>query len=667
MHKRPLSEQVAVSRRRFVALLGAVVSGAAGLLAGCVGFLRPDRDSPPSPALNCVEADDGGEGFDYVVVGSGAGGGPLASRLALAGYRVLLLEAGGEDEPYDYQVPAFHPRASENKLLAWSFFVRHYGSNAQQARDEKFVARANGVLYPRAATVGGCTAHNALILIYPHNSDWDHIAEITGDASWSADNMRPYFQRLERCEYVAPDDTASRHGFKGWLTTNVADPLLMVRDKFLLTLVGAALRESLVSVGRSVTQLRTKLYSHFDPNDWRLVKTSAEGVCLTPLSVDAGKRTGSRELIRQVRQSCPQNLVVWTHCLATRVLLDKDKRATGVEYLRGAHLYAADPGYKGGATAQPRTISARREVILCGGAFNTPQLLKLSGIGPRAELAAHGIEPLVELPGVGENLQDRYEISVVTRMKGKFSAVEGMKFRPPRAGEEPDPQFRDWLRDKGPYTTNGAVVSLIKRSFPDRPEPDLFIFGLTGYFKGYYPGYSRAIARGEDYFTWAILKAHSNNRAGRVTLRSKDPRQVPEINFHYFGEGTGAGDDLESVVAGVQTVRRITARCRNAIEEEVLPGPDVATTDQIRLFVRDNAWGHHASCTCKMGPASDPMAVVDSRFRVHGTRNLRVVDASVFPRIPGFFIVSAVYMISEKASDVIVEDAKAGSGARVRV
>ncbi|MEJ2389229.1 MAG: GMC family oxidoreductase [Chromatiaceae bacterium] len=608
MHKRPLSEQVAVSRRRFVALLGAVVSGAAGLLAGCVGFLRPDRDSPPSPALNCVEADDGGEGFDYVVVGSGAGGGPLASRLALAGYRVLLLEAGGEDEPYDYQVPAFHPRASENKLLAWSFFVRHYGSNAQQARDEKFVARANGVLYPRAATVGGCTAHNALILIYPHNSDWDHIAEITGDASWSADNMRPYFQRLERCEYVAPDDTASRHGFKGWLTTNVADPLLMVRDRFLLTLVGAALRESLVSVGRSVTQLRTKLYSHFDPNDWRLVKTSAEGVCLTPLSVDAGKRTGSRELIRQVRQSCPQNLVVWTHCLATRVLLDKDKRATGVEYLRGAHLYAADPGYKGGD-----------------------------------------------------------EISVVTRMKGKFSAVEGMKFRPPRAGEEPDPQFRDWLRDKGPYTTNGAVVSLIKRSFPDRPEPDLYIFGLTGYFKGYYPGYSRAIARGEDYFTWAILKAHSNNRAGRVTLRSKDPRQVPEINFHYFGEGTGAGDDLESVVAGVQTVRRITARCRNAIEEEVLPGPDVATTDQIRLFVRDNAWGHHASCTCKMGPASDPTAVVDSRFRVHGTRNLRVVDAAVFPRIPGFFSVSAVYRISEKASDVIVEDAKAGSGARVRV
>ncbi len=663
MRKTTLSADRGVSRRRFLEVCAACASGAAALLGGCARLLTPDWASRPFPTLTCSPA-GGGEEFDYIVVGSGAGGGPLAARLALAGFRVLLLEAGGEDEPYNYQVPAFHPRASEDKRLAWSFFVRHYASDAQQARDEKFVPQENGVLYPRAATVGGCTAHNAMIIIYPHNSDWDYIAEITGDASWSADNMRPYFERLERCEYVASSDTESRHGFKGWLATNVADPYLMVRDKFLLTLVGAALKESFVTLGRPVTQVWMKLRSHFDPNDWRLVEESAEGVCLTPLSTDGGKRTGSREFLRHARQACPDSLVIRTHALATRVLLDDDNRAKGVEYLAGAHLYAADPSFTQGASAGTETAAARREVILCGGAFNTPQLLKLSGIGPRAELTAQGIVPRVDLPGVGENLQDRYEVSVVTKMKGKFSSIEGMTFRAPEAGEEPDPQFREWLQGKGPYTTNGAVVSLIKRSFPDRPEPDLFIFGLTGFFKGYYPGYSEAIARGQDYFTWAVLKAHTNNRAGRVTLRSNDPRQVPDIDFHYFDEGMDPSEDLDSVVAGVQTVRRITERCREVIEEEILPGPSVETPEAIRKFVRDNAWGHHASCTCKMGPATDPLAVVDSRFRVYGTRNLRVVDASVFPKIPGFFIVSAVYMISEKASDVIIEDARARSGAQ---
>ena len=664
MRKRSISTNGSASRRRFLEVCAAAcASGVAALLSGCAGLLKSNAAAQPVSTLPCAPA-GGGEAFDYVVVGSGAGGGPLAARLALGGFRVLLLEAGGEDEPYDYQVPAFHPRASEDPRLAWSFFVRHYADTAQQTRDEKFVARQNGVLYPRAATLGGCTAHNAMIIMYPHNSDWDHIAEVTGDDSWRAEPMRQYFERLERCEYVARSDTGSRHGFSGWLATNVADPYLMVRDKFLLTLVGAALKESFLTLGRPVTRVWTKLRSHLDPNDWRLVKRSAEGVCLTPLSTDGGRRTGSREFIRRAQRACPGNLVIRTHALAKRVLLDADRRATGVEYLAGAHLYAADPGFEQGVLSRTETVSARREVIVCAGAFNTPQLLKLSGIGPRAELAAHGIAPRVDLPGVGENLQDRYEVCIVTKMKGKFSSIEGMTFRAPEAGDEPDPQFREWLQGKGPYTTNGAVISVVKRSFPERPEPDLFIFGLTGFFKGYYPGYSAAIARGHDYFTWAILKAHSNNRAGRVTLRSDDPRQVPDINFHYFDEGTDpASEDLDSVVEGVQMVRRITKRCREVIDEEVLPGPSVETPEQIRRFIRDNAWGHHASCTCKMGPTTDPLAVVDSRFRVHGTRNLRVVDASVFPRIPGFFIVAAVYMISEKASDVIIEDAKARSNA----
>jgi len=644
-----------VARRRVIRAFAAVGALAVALVSGC-GALFRSADEAPSGDIACRES-TGDDAFDYVIVGSGAGGGPLAANLALAGFRVLLLEAGGDEDSYDYEVPAFHARASEDERYAWNFFVRHYADDARQRRDPKFRAAENGVLYPRCATLGGCTAHNAMILLYPHNSDWDDIATLTGDASWSSDNMRRYFTRLERCEYVSRVDAGSRHGFDGWLATNVADPLLMVRDAFAQGLVKAMLRESFATLGRPVSRVLGRIASHFDPNDWRLVQQSGEGVCVMPVSTQHGHRVGSREYIRRVQRACADRLVVRTHALATRIVLDAQRRATGVEYLSGRHLYRADPLHPTAEAPQRQVVAARREVILCAGAFNTPQLLKLSGIGPRAELERHGIAVRHDLAGVGENLQDRYEVSVVTRMRADFSLVEGMRFRPPAPGEEPDPQFREWLRGTGPYTTNGAIVSMMKRSRPERPEPDLFIFGLLGSFSGYYPGYSRAIAKGEDYFSWAILKAHTGNTAGRVTLRSSDPRDVPDVNFHYFDEGNDAMDDLDSVVEGVETVRRITARCDDIIAEELTPGAGVRTPDEIRRFVQDTAWGHHASCSCRMGSRDDARAVVDSRFRVHGVTGLRIVDASVFPKIPGFFIAAAVYMISEKASDVIAEDA----------
>jgi choline dehydrogenase len=213
------------------------------------------------------------------------------------------------------------------------------------------------------------------------------------------------------------------------------------------------------------------------------------------------------------------------------------------------------------------------------------------------------------------------------------------------------------------YTTNGVALAIIEKS-QRAQDPDLFIFGLPGYFKGYYPKYSEEVEREKNRFTWAILKAHTLNTAGKVMLRSDDPRNVPHINFHYFDEGNDtSGDDLESVVEGVEFVRRMMGRASEVIEQELVPGENVRTREQIREFVRNEAWGHHASCTCKMAlKEDDEMAVVDSDFRVHGTTNLRVVDASIFPRIPGFFIVTAVYMIGEKASDVILADATAGMG-----
>jgi len=164
------------------------------------------------------------------------------------------------------------------------------------------------------------------------------------------------------------------------------------------------------------------------------------------------------------------------------------------------------------------------------------------------------------------------------------------------------------------------------------------------------------LAGRQNYLSWIVLKARTRNRAGTVTLQSADPRQPPKIDFHYFDEGSDdEGKDLDAVVEGVQFVRAMTRDLKEQglIAAEELPGEQCQTEDQLREFVRDNAWGHHASCSCAIGPRERD-GVLTSDFRVHGTRGLRVVDASVFPRIPGFFIVSAIYMIGEKAAEVIL-------------
>src|SRR5262245_33681241 len=166
-----------------------------------------------------MSADEPEEKYDYIVVGSGAGGGPVAVRLAEAGYSVLILEAGDDKEPYDYKVPAFHALSSENEELAWKFFVHHYADPAQEKRDKTNYLPDKGIFYPRAGTLGGCTAHHAMIFIAPHNSDWNHIAELTGDRTWRAWPMRKYFQKLERCGYLNRPwyrrVNFGRHGFDG--------------------------------------------------------------------------------------------------------------------------------------------------------------------------------------------------------------------------------------------------------------------------------------------------------------------------------------------------------------------------------------------------------------------------------------------------------------------
>ncbi|QNI30187.1 GMC family oxidoreductase [Alloacidobacterium dinghuense] len=622
------------------------------------------------------------DSWDYIVVGSGAGGGTVAARLAEAGYTVLLLEAGSDCKqpledgarepgaerlPADYDVPCFHTFASENEAMRWDFFVRHYSDAKAQQLDPKYREindgqRVDGVLYPRAGTLGGCTAHNAMIFVYPHDDDWDGIAELTGDNSWNSENMRRYFERLENCHHREPERllaqigmNPSRHGWHGWLHTECAIPLSALLEKDLRDVLIASIKEAVHEMGYVADQVEWSLQGLLDPNDWRTVRANSIGLHYMPLTTKDHARIGTRERVLEVAARHPDRLHTELNALATRVLFDENRRAIGVEYLKGQNLYKAHahPNMMPGVR---RTAYAQREVILAGGAFNTPQLLMLSGIGPAEELQRHGIEVCVDLAGVGKNLQDRYEIGVVNRMNfEEWEIFEGAEF------STGDSQYDCWDRSReGAYTTNGTLLSMYKRSAPERPLPDLFCLAVLGRFEGYFPGYSRVFATNRNYLTWAVLKAHTNNRAGRVTLRSADPLDMPEVNFHYFEEGTpDDGQDLDSVVDGIRFVRKLTDRLRrkDVIAEETLPGETLQSDDELRQYVRNNAWGHHASCTCAIGPRESG-GVLDSHFRVHGTIGLRVVDASVFPRIPGFFIACAVYMIGEKAADVILEDAR---------
>jgi len=617
--------------------------------------------------------------FDYIVVGGGAGGGVVASRLAHGGQRVLLLEAGCdplEDAPgqgdsprrldTDYRVPAFHPFASEHPAMRWDFWVRHYADPGRQARDPKYrqgqAGHPDGVLYPRCAALGGCTAHNAMIFVLPHNADWNHIAEITGDASWRASHMRRYLRRMERCRHRAPayrllarlgiDPTG--HGWSGWLSTEVALPLRALRDWRLRRTLLRSARAAFKALREPGDRMGWLLRGQGDPNDARLVDENAFGVRYLPLSTRRHARTGARELVLATRRAHPDRLTVRTGAFVTRLLFDPadPARIAGVEYAPGGHLNRADPACRNEQDRREAAF-AGREVVLAGGVFNTPQLLMLSGIGPAAELARHAIPVRHEASGVGRRLQDRYEVGVVNRMRRPWPAMKGARF------DRRDRYFRKWrLFRSGVYSTNGSMLSLFRRSSPGRVLPDLCCFSLLADFHGYYPGYAQDV-RKLDYLTWAILKGHTTNKAGWVRLRSADPFDTPEINFAYFEEaGDGHESDLHAVVEGIRFVRRITDALGGLVDEEEIPGRHLYSDADLEGFVKANAWGHHACGTCAMMPRGDG-GVVDSRFKVYGLDNLRIVDASVFPEIPGFFIVSSVYMIAEKAADEIL-----GAGGR---
>ena len=620
--------------------------------------------------------------FDYIVVGSGAGGGPLAARLAEKGKSVLLLEAGGDHQPYNYQVPVFHGNATEDPDMRLDHYVRHYEEEERQKQDPKYQvelkAGRNGVYYPRARTVGGCTAHYAMIIIRPHDSDWQTIVDATGDNSWAPRKMDQYFAQVESWRHRCA--SSSGHGKEGWLPTRNADTISLARS---------AIRHHDPSIGEIVKHsfwshrkllpfriwnrpwfpLSVRWRARVDPNDLRL--RHGEGVILVPMAIDSqGRRAGTRERIKTAAKT--GNLEVRTNCHVTELIFDDadDKQVVGVRYLQGEGLYRADrnPERFGKPEGPPQEVRAKREVILAAGAYITPQLLMLSGIGPREELERPEINiPVrVDLPGVGKNLQDRYEVGIVAESKEPFSLLAKATFAGPAEGEEGDEFFTQW-KDKytGLYATNGAVIGfLAKSSVAENNEPDLFIFGVPGAFVGYYTGWAKeSVTPPHNKWTWLLLKGHARFR-GKVTLNSSDPLDPPHVNFNYFerdesGKLTPDSEkDLQAMREGIAIVKSLLKGTRNRlpVDPDCMKGVDLSSQEGIDKFVQDRSWGHHASCTCKIGGDDDPDAVLDSKFRVRGVKGLRVVDASVFPRIPGFFVVMPIYMIAEKAAKAILDD-----------
>ena len=603
------------------------------------------------------------QSFDFIVVGSGAGGGVLASRLARndRGLKVLQIDAGSDPRANKhYQVPAFHALATEDPELRWDYFVEHFSDRNLAHQDEKYaidpkVGKDKGIFYPRASAIGGCTAHHAMITVYPDPSDWDDIAAMTGDVSWASDEMWRYFERCRGTD-----------GFR-WLDIEAAGfhtVLAATRDETVDQILLSAFLHAphLLRAGSILDILGTPAEPVLDPNHADGVKGNREGLYRIPLSTRDGERNGVTEFIYATKAHpvYGDNLTIWEDTLVTKVLFNNGK-AERLEYLTRKNAYRADrDDTKGDWTQLPGnlpTVKATNEIILSAGAFNTPQLLMNSGIGPAGHLANMGVNLVKDRPGVGLNLQDRYEIPVVDEIDHQFTLLDGNTFK----GDDDDRGYIEWKsRRKGFYTTNGGTIAIMRHS-GETPGPncDLFIFGIPGEFAGYRLDYSKTIQtkEGRSRFSWIILKAHTNNR-GEVRLRTTDPRDPPEINFKSFGDGQRANDsDLKALQWGVDYVRRFMEPVREVgtTKGEYLPSAP-RTEQALSDFIMTRAWGHHASCTCRIGKEDDENAVVDSEFRVIGAPggNLRVVDASVFPKIPGYFIVLPIYLIAEKAADVIL-------------
>ncbi|KAI0855361.1 GMC oxidoreductase [Xylaria cubensis] len=593
--------------------------------------------------------------YDYVVVGSGPGGGPLAVNLAKAGYSVFLIEAGDASTATGFgQYPP---------SITWDFFVNHYPDgdprNNQYSHltwktpeGRYWVGQAGapagskllGVYYPRdtndstGATLGGSSMINAMCTWLPSDSDWNYVYELTGDATWKAENMRNIFAKIEHNNYM-PKGTAG-HGFDGFFQTNMGAKLQAQRGPLIGNKVMAAYATDL-----NMTMPMNDLLQR-DPNVLAADRDTTSSIYgLVQHQYTNGGRYSSRDYIQAAQKDTSIPLTVSLNSLATRVLFDTTTsskcgssaadapRATGVEYLEGKSIYAADSRRASGATGTKKTVTAKREVIVSGGAFNSPQLLMLSGVGPADHLRQFNISVVKDLPGVGQNLMDNQEMPIV---------------------------------GSGSAGTGDAGVAMIRTSHPAHGnERDMFLMGGQGFlFRGFWPDNQTARLPSDPPQPYGVsmVKGSSINNKGWVKLRSANPQDTPEINFNHYA--TGSEYDMAAMKDVISWVRRIFLRIGIKPQEPPCSGTLDANGGcgkEDEDWLHKQTFGHHPTSTNRIGADNDTMAVLDSKFRVRGVAGLRVVDASAFARIPGVFPVVSTFLISQKASDEMIAELQAGT------
>ncbi|KAJ6507740.1 alcohol oxidase [Mycena vitilis] len=569
---------------------------------------------------------------DFVVVGSGAGGGPLAARLAERGFSVLVVDAGHDVVNVNTTIPFYLGRASEDPQLELNYTHTEFAPGAKFPRD--------GVWYPRARGLGGSTIHNAMINdVGGTGQDFDNLATMFNDPTWSYKNMRKYFKRIEHNLYLNKSDPD--HGFRGWLKTSLNPSSVLANPKFadpqLLDIVGTLA----VSGGPPIDDLNSAA------ND------AATGIANPSYTTDEHhNRSSVREHLVHVEKSSRGKLRFAMDTLATKILLCEARAggapvAYGVEIAPGAALAVAS-NFRGKSPLKTEVVTVRHEVIISAGVFQSPQLLMLSGIGDRNQLLHHGIKPIVHLPGVGTNLQDHDEVSSIWTLKQNYSLYEGCTIL---YSPESDPCLKFWTESghQNLYSFGAALFMMMFKSVPALPAPDMLIYWVPGYFRGIFPGFPEELAGIHNGLSAVVLKTDTSSR-GTVRLTGNHPQDPVRIEKRHF-EAPGGQQDIAAIRNAITVARSIVEHPNISmhIEAQVFPDPEVDIDDHIL----EHVFGHHACCTNPIGADDDPNAVLDGNFKVRGVENLRVVDMSSWPKVPGWFVTTPTYMISEKAADVI--------------